>query len=150
MKNFFLLSCVILAAFVGKAQSPYGTAGTFALAAGDTLNNVDTVFKVLPVTAGYGTVGITVNLTKISGTVAGKAILYGSMDGVTFFPTDSANYAVPLTSSHGTPTVTNIASFSKTGAPWTSYLITATSSGTVSAQVRVKYVLRWTNTARAF
>lgn len=150
MKNLAFLFCFCALALVSKAQSPYGTAATFPLVAGDTLTNVDTVFKKLPVTAGFNTVAFTVQLTKLSGTVGGKAILYGSMDGVTFFPTDSASYVVPLTSSATTPTVTNVAFISKTGAPWTTYMITATGTGTMSAQVRVKYVLRWFNTARSF
>lgn len=150
MKNFLLLcSFFLVITTVARAQSPYGIAATFPLVAGDTLNNTDSVFKDIPITAGYNTIGITVDLTKISGTVAGKAILYGSTDGVTYFPTDSMSYVVPLTSSYKTPTVTNMAYFQKTGAPWTHYLVAATSSGTVSAQVRVKYTLRYTSTARA-
>lgn len=149
MKKFFFLFALTLGAMASMAQAPYGTSGVFPLTVGDTLNNVDSVFKVLPVTAGYNTIGITVNLTNISGTDAGKAILYGSQDGITWFPTDSLTYVVPLTSSHGKPTATHTAYFSKTGAPWTSYMIVATSSGTVSAQVRVRYVLRYTNTARS-
>jgi hypothetical protein len=147
MKHLFLLVCLFAAVTIAKAQT--GTSAIFPLVAGDTLNNTDTVFKKLPVTAGYNIIGINVDLTKISGTVAGKAILYGSTDGVTYFPTDSMSYVIPLTSSVSTPTVTNMAYFQKTGAPWTSYLITATSSGTVSAQVRVRYVMRYTSTARA-
>ena len=145
MKKLLLFCFVVLVALSTRAQN----ATLMPLIAGDTLNNTDSVFKSILVTAGYNTIGINVDVTKISGTVAGKAILYGSQDGITYFPTDSMNYVVPLTSSYKTPTVTNIAYFSKTGAPWTSYLVVATSSGTVSAQVKVRYVLRYTSTARA-
>lgn len=144
MKKFRLIGVLFCAlAFAAKpASAQFGNAYTFPLVAGDTLNNVDSVFKTFTTTAGYSEIGIAVNLTKISGTVAGNAVLYGSMDGITFYPTDSANYVVPLTSSYSTPTVTNVAYFSKSEAPWTTYLVVAKSTGTVSAQVRVKYTLR--------
>lgn len=153
MKKFRLIGLLVCAItiFVAKpASAQFGTAFTFPLVAGDTLNNVDSVFKTFTTTAGYSEIGINVLLTKISGTVAGNVVLLGSMDGVTFYPTDSANYVVPLTSSFSTPTVTNIAFISKAEAPWTTYMVMAKSTGTVSAQVRVKYTLRRHQVTQAY
>lgn len=140
MKKVFFLLLVVVGSITARAQ--FGTPYLFPLVAGDTLNNVDSVFKMIQCSGGYSDIGIQVGILHISGTQAGKVILYGSMDGITWQPTDSATYSVPLTSSYSTPTYSGVASFTKTGAPFYQYLVVATSSGTVSQQVRVRYTLR--------
>lgn len=114
------------------------------LVAGDTLNNTDTVTKVIKVTSGYSCGSIQVNLNKISGTVAGKAYLYQSLDGFNYQVSDSATYATLSTTvpAIATPSVTAIAVFQKTMLPSVYYAVVATSSGTVSAQIRVLYTSR--------
>jgi len=143
MKSFVLIAALTALAFTSRAQ--FGTATVFPLVAGDTLNNTDTVFKKFTTTAGYRDIGIHVGIKKISGTVAGKVILWGSMDGVTYFATDSMSYIVTTPSSFATPAYDNQAWVAKSGAPFTSYVVAATSSGTVSAQVTVRYTLRKTS-----
>lgn len=143
MKKMLFLLLVITASVTARAQSsPYGNPYLFPLVAGDTLNNVDSVFKMIQTSAGYSDIGIQVGINHIAGTQGGKVILYVSMDGITWQPTDSATYSVPLTSSYSTPTYSGVASFAKTGAPYWQYLVVATSTGTVSQQVRVRYTLR--------
>jgi len=144
-KLLFILSLVVLS-FVTKAQT--GQAYSIPTVQGDTLNNADTVSKVVKATAGYSAIGIQVNLNKISGTVAGKAYLYQSQDGYNYALTDSASYTTaPWFGSKGAysalvPTYTHVAYFQKQTSPSTYYLVKAVSSGTVSAAVKVLYTSR--------
>lgn len=147
MKKFILLSllCGTLAvANTAKAQSsPYGSGQLITLAAGDTLNNVDSVMKVITATGGYRDIGIQVYVNKLSGTPAGKLILMSSMDGVTYNQTDSIALASPPVNSSTTPGAFLTAQLSKTGAPFTHYLIMVTNTaGSSSGQVRFWYTLR--------
>lgn len=147
MKKFLFLSllCGVLALFnVVKAQSsPYGSGQLITLAAGDTLNNVDSVMKIITATGGYRDIGIQVYVNKISGTPAGKLILMASMDGISYVQTDSIALASPPVNSATTPAAFLTAQISKTGAPFTHYLIMVTNTASSSsAQVRFWYTLR--------
>lgn len=131
-------------AFTSRAQ--FGTAMTFPLVAGDTLTNVDTVFKQITTTAGYRELGAQVLLKKISGTVTGKMILWASTDAINYFPTDSMTYVITSPSSMVASTYDLHGWIAKTGTPFPYYavLVTNTATGGASAQVRVKYTLRKT------
>lgn len=120
-----------------KAQN----ATLMALAAGDTLvmsSSSDTVTKTIRVTAGYSALGIQVVQTELSGTTAGKAYLYSSLDGTNYTLTDS--------SSAFADQATNVAFFTKTTTPYTYYRVQCRPMGgataTFSGIVRVYYVLR--------
>ena len=111
------------------------------LATGDTLvtsNSLDTVSKVIPITAGYSSLGIQVVTTKLSGTISSKAYLYGSIDGTNYDLTDSSTAFANQT--------TNTATFTKTSVPYVFYKVQVRSStGAASTQsniVRVYYVAR--------
>ncbi len=139
MKQFIsILLALVLFGSTAKAQ----TWSTFPVIAGDTLNNADTVTKSFPVTAGYSVMGIQVNLKKISGTVAGKAYLFRSSDGVSYQLIDSASYTAVPTGSMFSTTVTNVAQFEKPYPSGGKYLVNAVSSGSVSARVTMQYVVR--------
>jgi hypothetical protein len=145
MKNIrFLLFVALLGCLSFSANAQFGRAASFPLVAGDTLTNTDTVAKVITATAGYSASGIQVNLTKLSGTVAGKAYLYQSLDGINYVVTDSASYTTlsTTTPSIQSPSVTATAMFSKNPVPSVYYEVVATSSGTVSMVCRVLYTLR--------
>jgi len=145
MKKFRIIGVLLAACalFVARpAQAQFSGSYTFPLVAGDTLNNTDTVFKTITASTGYKDLGVQVELKKISGTVAGKLILWGSMDGINYVATDSMSYVVTTPSSLITPTFDNQAYVTKSGTPFYKYAILATSTGTVSAQVRVSYMLR--------
>lgn len=140
---YIFLALIGLTAF--KANAQYGFAATAPVVAGDTLNNVDTVTKVLKVTGGFSGIGIQVNLFKISGTIpSGKAYLWQSMDGSNYVLTDSASYTTLSTTQPAlaTPTASATATFQKVLAPSEYYAVEAVSSGTVSAAVRVLYTTR--------
>ena len=137
---------------VTVVHAQFGTPATFPTVAGDTLNNVDTVAKVISASAGYNEIGIQVNLNQISGTVAGKVYLYGSMDNTNFTIVDSATYHTVApgnaTSTFGVRNgYTHMATMTETHAPYWRYIVAATSTGTVSAPVQVLYTLRKYSTA---
>jgi hypothetical protein len=139
MKKFL----IILAVVVGFASTAFAQRATlFPLIAGDTLTTStsrDTVTKVITASAGYSALGIQVVTTKVSGTVAGKAYLYSSLDGTNYTLTDSSSAFANQT--------TNTAFFTKTTTPYVYYKVTVQDAigGSTSTQaniVRVYYVLR--------
>jgi hypothetical protein len=139
MKKFL----VILSVVVGIASTAMAQRATlFPLVAGDTLttsSSRDTVTKVITATAGYSALGIEVVTTKVSGTVAGKAYLYSSLDGTNYTLTDSSAAFANQT--------TNTAFFTKTTTPYVYYKVTVQDAigGATSTQaniVRIYYVLR--------
>lgn len=138
MKKFmFLLALFTATTFASMAQN----ATQFSLVAGDTVvtaATLDTVFKTLPVTAGYSALGIQVVATKISGTVTSKAYLYGSIDGTNYTVTDS----VAFTNTAGAQS----AFFTKSTTPYTRYQIQirqpGVSTSTESLATKTYYVLR--------
>lgn len=140
MKKILFISLFALIGFGANAQ--YGRGAKFALAVGDTLASVDTVQKIITATAGYNAMGIQVNLNKLSGTLAGKAYLYTSLDALNYQLTDSASYTATTTSSYSTPTMTHTAIFTKTTVPGVSYRLWIVSTATTSTPVEVWYTLR--------
>ena len=137
-------------AIISNAQtSPYARAYTYPLIAGDTLVNVDTAARIVTATAGYSALAISVNVTKLTGSaITGKAYVYESLDGVNFGnPTDSATYVtnpsiVSNLSTAISPTYTATATFKKVTTPNVYYLVTATSTGTVTEKVQFLYTAR--------
>lgn len=148
MKKILLFSLLLGALSIvsvdAKAQSnPFGNGQVFPLIAGDTLVNVDSVMKIVTATAGYRDIGIQVYVNKISGTPAGKLILMASMDGVTYTQTDSIALSTPPTNSATIPVAFLTAQITKSGAPFTHYLVMVTNTAASSSgQVKVWYTLR--------
>ena len=130
MKKLFYLVLAIGLSFSASAQ----VASTFALKAGDTLTNTDTVAKIMKVTAGYAGVVIQPIVTRLSGTAAGSVVLFESLDGINYTPAGD------------TLTLSNVVSqtkvFRKSAPLPVYYKIEAKSSGTVTEVLTVKYVLR--------
>jgi hypothetical protein len=137
-KIIFLLIVSASLAISSHAQR----ASLFPLVAGDTIStsaSLDTVSKIVSVTAGYAALGIQVNFTKVSGTITNKAYLYSSIDGVGYQLTDSAT---AFANSAGLQSVW----FTKVTAPYVYYKVMVrnigASTSTESGIVRVYYVLR--------
>lgn len=121
---FVLPFLFTLATIQANAQNPT----LLPLRAGDTLvmsASSDTVTKVIPVTAGYSSLGIQVNVTKLSGTMAGKAYLESSIDGVNYTLTDSSSAFTDIT--------TNVAFFTKTPTPFAYYRVRVRPMGAATA-----------------
>ena len=140
MKKIFAIALMIglTLSFGANAQR----ATTFPIIAGDTVitsSSLDTVNKVITVTAGYSALGIQVIATKVSGTVTAKAYLWGSLDGTTYNLTDSAT---AFANAAGVQAVW----FTKLTTPYVFYKVQVRNVGTIasteSVAVSVKYVLR--------
>lgn len=138
MKKFIILS--MLALVIGITTHAQ-RATLMPLVAGDTLvmsSSSDSVTKIITATAGYSALGIAVVQTELSGTTAGKAYLYGSLDGTNYNLTDSSAAFADQT--------TNVAFFTKTTTPYVYYKVQCRPMGAATATftgiVRVYYVLR--------
>lgn len=139
MKKICFILLLLALAFGSKAQ----TASVFPLVAGDTVatsSSLDTVSKVINVTAGYSALGIQVVATKVGGTTASKAYLYSSIDGTNYVLTDSATAFANTAGAQS-------AFFTKTaGLPYVKYKVMVrppTSGGSSeTTAIRVYYVLR--------
>lgn len=97
----------------------------------DTVVNAGSVSLIQKLSLGYNTLAFQAVITKISGTVAGTAIIYGSVDGVRY-------QYIPGTD---TLTLTNVASqnyiwtFAEgKGTPYLYYAVIITGSGTMAAR----------------
>lgn len=127
---------ILIALVVGIASTTMAQRATLMpLVAGDTIANTGTVNKSFTTTAGYSAAGVQIVITKISGTVAGTTKLQGSLNGTNWEDIGSAFTHTDVASQAKLLTVTG-------GMPYTYLRTTSTGSGTMSAQVRVYYVLR--------
>lgn len=133
MKKLLILSSLVFMVFAASAQNS-GRATLMPLVAGDTAVNTTAVNKTITLTAGYSGVAIQPVVTKLSGTVAGSAILYESIDGTNYKSTGDT-----LTFSDQT---TNTVIWRKTSPIPVYYKITTTGSGTMTAKVRIYYLPR--------
>jgi hypothetical protein len=143
--KFMLMFAVIAATCLHSAHAQTGTASAFPLIAGDTLVNTDTVFKKIPITAGYSSMGVQVNLKKGTGTLGGKVYLYTSLDGANYLLTDSASFtAVPtFATTLASTSYTHVAVISKVAPAGASYIVAATQAGSLTASpVQVLYTSR--------
>jgi hypothetical protein len=136
MKNFITMMVLSFAILI-TTQLTAQRATLMPLVAGDTIVNTGTVNKVFTATAGYSSVGIHVVVTKISGTVAGTVTPQVSLDGTNWLTLPGAT-ALTNTDQTTNTQVWNITG----GVPWTHFRIRGAGSGTMSAVLRVYYVLR--------
>lgn len=137
MKKLFILCFLALGAFTAQSQSiPMLSSDGLAI---DTATNSTATYIGLKVSGNYRFASVQYVMTKISGTVAGTAVLQASNDGVTFITVDTS--AILATNSF---TNTDVATQSTI---WTliypSYLyyrILVTGSGTMSATYKGFFV----------
>ena len=129
-KILFLASLVI--GFVSMASAQRAT--LMPLVAGDTIVNTGAVTKTFTASAGYSALGVQPVVTKISGTVGGTLFLYQSLNGSDYVKSgDSLNLA---------NVATNTVFWSHQTVPGVYYRVIATGTGTMSAVLRLNYVLR--------
>lgn len=133
--GFLLVMMVGLLSITNSVNAQWNRVGT---AAGDTIATVgtlDTVFKVVQLTAGYSAWNIKVEYTKNSGTVALKAYLY---------PGDGTDFDAVTDSSAAFSNASGFVYFPKTTVPTYSHyrVQIRASNGAVSTQnvsIVVKY-----------
>lgn len=130
MKKFLSL-ILLMAVTVAVATAQFSS--ILPLKTGDTVVNTASVSHVLSFTGGYSGVVIQPIITKISGTVGGTAILSESLDATNYVPVDTISLS---------NVATNSGIFRVTAPTSVYYKITVTGTGTMSAQVRIRYVAR--------
>ncbi len=139
MKEIFILFTAIifcLSLTVATAQT-YQMTGVYTT--GDTVVNTAAKSCSLKVVKSYKQVSIQAVVTKISGTVGGSIILYGTVDGTNYVAVDSS---LIQTRSYPYPsfTPTNVASQSKVwiinNSPYLWFKLTYTGTGTMSATLK--------------
>lgn len=141
MKKLISMLLMSMIIFSAQAQVP-GRATQLAIVAGDTVStsaSLDTVFKTIPVTAGYSAFGIQVVGTKTAGTITSKAYLYSSLDDNNYLLTDSS---AAFANTAGAQSVW----FTKTTTPYVYYKIQvrppSSATSTEGLAVKIYYVLR--------
>lgn len=129
-----LLSVLLIAALAFIAPQ-VNAQSSVLISSTDTLNDVETVNIALPTaTGGYYAVGIQAVVTKVSGTVAGTAIIQGSLDGTNWVNIGSDT----LTLSNVT---TNTKVWAITPSVYQYHRVQFVSSGTMVAVPKVRYRL---------
>lgn len=79
-------ACLFISPVTSNAQTGTGDYEGY-LGALDTLTNADTATYIATVTGPKHNVSFSVNITKLTGTLAGKINLYGSVDGTNYLTT---------------------------------------------------------------
>lgn len=137
MKKLLFVLCTFSCMLViMKPTAQAQTATLLPLLAGDTLNNTDTLYKTISVTSGYSVFGVEVDVTKLSGTVAGNVVLIGSLSGANYTPVAGDTVALANT------TGTQVLKFRRVSPDGTSYRLQFISSGTQSYVPRIYFVLK--------
>jgi hypothetical protein len=124
MKKLLLLICLTVGITSAQAQSP--AVQTMAHS-GDTVTNTETEYLTATLTGNYTSVTFQYVASKLSGTVAGTAILQASLDGTNYIDLDT------ITNTNVT-TNTDFFTFS-TNNKYKYYRINCTGSGTMAARV---------------
>lgn len=135
MKNIFRLFMVLVSI---TALSTESKAQSFQVIAGDTISttaSLDTVSKVLSVTAGYSSLSFQIEGTRISGTVTAKAYLYVSnrpASGSNTLVNDNTGWIL-TDSTSAFSTGTNHYQFTKTPPPFRYYKVQVRNVGTTTS-----------------
>lgn len=134
MKKFLILTLFTLACFIGNAQVNTMTSAAYPANVIDTVTNTATKYLVSGRLGKGATVTVQFTATEISGTTAGTATLQGSLDNSNWYTIGSAY------------TLTDVAAQTtafKVTTPNEVYLrVAVTGSGTMSDQIKAKYLLR--------
>lgn len=128
------MAVLLIAVFAFIAPSAQAQSSVL-ISSTDTLSNTDTAYISLPTaTGGYYAVGIQAVVSKVSGTVAGTAIIQGSLDGVNYVDigTDTLTF---------TNVTTNTKVWAITPSVYQYHRVKFISSGTVVAVPKVRYRL---------
>lgn len=129
MKNLFLLFISLVSLVTTSvAQSNVST----MTGSGATVTNTGSQSMTQTVTLAHRNVSVEVVVTKVSGTVGGKAKLYGSVDGTNYVDLSTVD-SLALTN-----TTTNKYIWVLTSADYKSYKVTVTGTGTMSATIAGK------------
>lgn len=131
MKKLFFALAFMLSVAAAQAQS-YTLLSVWGATTDSVTNTETTVLsKQIP---GKGTVTVQLNITRISGTAAGTAILQGSLDGTNYVTLHYATGGATTGVQNDSFTLTNVASQSVSWvinpSAYTYYRVSVTGSGT--------------------
>lgn len=134
MKKVFLFSIFLMAlAFTVHAQQKFPNASTTGVANKDSLTNVDTVLSTFQGANNLALGTIQLNIVKKTGTIAGKAYILGSVDGIIYTKVDSVTFVDGAV----------FTSFFKyTTLPYAFYQVESISTGTQVSYVRAYGLFR--------
>jgi len=132
-KLFFLSAFLVSLAFTSQAQQKFPNSSTTGVANKDSLTNVDTVLSTFHGANNLSLGTIQLNIVKKTGTIAGKAYILGSVDGVIYKKVDSVTFVDgPIFS----------AFFTYTTLPYDFYQVQSISTGTQVSYVRAYGLFR--------
>lgn len=129
MKKILLIALLICIGFISEAQTSFNQTttnptGTITNTSSDTMN--------FTLTGGYRLVGIQPLIVKASGTAAGTATLYGSINGADYVTTGSALTLTDVTR--------NTTVWALTAPTYRYFRIIVTGATTVSATASAKII----------
>jgi hypothetical protein len=142
MKKFIFLIAFGLLGVAANAQiyDMLATTGNTS----DTVTNTSAETLTKQVSGAFSQVTVQLTVTKIGGTVAGTSVLQGSIDG-TNYVTLTSHYADPGDTANSV-TNTNVATQSWIwdvgNSKYLYYRVTTTGSGTMTAKVQAKIMVR--------
>lgn len=140
MKNFILTLALVAVAAIGAfAQSnllsPYSLTS-------DTVTNTGTAYLTSGrVATGNASTVVQVNVTKISGTVAGTIKLQGSLDGTNFADVVTTGTQTAITAVTAADASRSYVIYIDRN-PYTHYRVTWTGSGTMAASFKAKVLTK--------
>ncbi len=128
MKKLFFAVVFLLVSFGAKAQTQLDRL------VADTLTNADTTVKTFALTNGnVRSLVVFSQVSKVSGTVSGKTVLQGSVDGSWWVGIDSLTH---------TDVTQNVKAFSLVDPVYPQYRVFITSAGTMKAYPTVWFFPR--------
>lgn len=131
----YLLSVLLLIAVTAFTAPQINAQASVLVPSTATLTNAQTVYIDLPqATGGYYAVGIQAIVTKVSGTVAGSAIIEGSLDGTNYVTIGSTTLTFA-------DVAVNTIVWAITPSVYQYHRVKFVSSGTVVATPKVRYRL---------
>lgn len=132
MKKILLL--IFMAGLFGYASAQFTTGVKVPQLNTDTIKTgALTVTKVINLTSGYSLVSFQPVVTKVSGTIAGKVYIAGSVDGTNYILADSLVLS---------DVATNTKIFKFTGNPYWKYKIWGVGTGTLKGLFTLWYLAR--------
>lgn len=119
-----------------KAQNGTGSAYSFPVVAGDSLVTADSVYKKVPITGAFTSLGMQIDIKKATGTLDGKFYVYTSVNGQRYVLTDSASFTTVPTfgAKNANGGYTHTAMILKTAPPpGSAYMMVVTQVGSLTA-----------------
>lgn len=134
MKKYILIFALLISVVLG-ANAQFTVGVKMPQTTSDSIKTgALTVTKYLTLQGGYQSVSISTIVTKVSGTIAGKVYIAGTIDGT--------NYSAALDSMTLSNVAVNQKNWLITGNPYWKYKIWGVGSGTMNGVLTAWYLVR--------